>query len=202
MTLTSMILHRVMRIQCSSKDLLPNYHINSDWESMHRNDKLAYEYDIIYPRSFIVASLLTHSFLDAGSNSRHGRTFRSNHFLMFFICYRFVHVVMFFTLLIFLLIAYNRQAETRTRQRQPASHDHIALNISLKFSNELVQLSQNLHSDHELVNRPLDSIQLARELLVFVCGDARSDDRARDTTCSAEGSLRSNEDIGNVLAAI
>ena len=52
---------------------------------------------------------------------------------------------------------------------------------------------------HELVDRPLDSLNEARELLILIRGDTSGDDGPGDTASPAEGSLGGDEDVRDVL---
>jgi hypothetical protein len=54
-------------------------------------------------------------------------------------------------------------------------------------------------SDDDLVDGPLDRLELALELTVLGGGDARGDDGSRDVTSASQGSLGFNKDVRNVL---
>jgi len=53
--------------------------------------------------------------------------------------------------------------------------------------------------DHDLVDGPLDRLELALELTVLGGGYARSDDGPRDVASASQGGLGFNEDVRNVL---
>ena len=52
---------------------------------------------------------------------------------------------------------------------------------------------------HLLVNSPLDGLDKAGKLLVFIRSDAGSNDRSGDAASPAKGSLGSHEDVRDVL---
>jgi hypothetical protein len=57
-------------------------------------------------------------------------------------------------------------------------------------------------SHHELIDRPFNSLNEARKLLVLVRGDASGNNRPRNTTGPAKGSLGSYEDVRHVLVVM
>lgn len=53
--------------------------------------------------------------------------------------------------------------------------------------------------DHELVDSPLNRLELALELAVLGGGDARGDDGSRDVASASQGCLGFDKDVRNVL---
>lgn len=53
--------------------------------------------------------------------------------------------------------------------------------------------------DNDLVDSPLDRLELALELTVLGSGDARGDDGSRDIASASQGSLGFDKDVWNIL---